>query len=185
MGCGEFTFSFPFSNPSVLGCTIIGVGCPWEATHYAGPGMLPTGLILAVIILPFLTAIARDSLASVPSSLRAASYAVGSTRWQTIFSVLILASFSGIINGTMLALGRALGETMAVTLVIGNSNLLQLSLLAPANTIASLMANQFAEASGLQLYCLMYAGLILFVITLAVNILAESIIQQVKQSFSQ
>ena len=74
---------------------------------------------------------------------------------------------------------------MAVTLVIGNSNLLQLSLLAPANTIASLMANQFAEASGLQLYCLMYAGLILFVITLAVNILAESIIQQVKQSFSQ
>ncbi len=147
--------------------------------------MLPAGLILAVMILPFLTAIARDSLASVPSSLRAASYAVGSTRWQTIFSVLIPASFSGIIGGTMLALGRALGETMAVTLVIGNSNLLQLSLLAPANTIASLMANQFAEASGLQLYCLMYAGLILFVITLAVNILAESIIQQVKQSFSQ
>ena len=158
---------------------------PLFATHYAGPGMLPAGLILAVMILPFLTAIARDSLASVPSSLRAASYAVGSTRWQTIFSVLIPASFSGIIGGTMLALGRALGETMAVTLVIGNSNLLQLSLLAPANTIASLMANQFAEASGLQLYCLMYAGLILFVITLAVNILAESIIQQVKQSFSQ
>ncbi len=158
---------------------------PLFGTNYAGPGMLPAGLILAVMILPFLTAIARDSLASVPSSLRAASYAVGSTRRQTIFSVLIPASFSGIIGGTMLALGRALGETMAVTLVIGNSNMLQFSLLAPANTIASLMANQFAEASGLQLYSLMYAGLILFVITLVVNILAESIIQKVKQSFSQ
>ncbi len=158
---------------------------PLFATNYAGPGMLPAGLILAVMILPFLSAIARDSLAAVPSDLRAASYAVGSTRWQTIFSVLIPASFSGIIGGTMLALGRALGETMAVTLVIGNSNMLRLSLLAPANTIASLMANQFAEASGLQLYSLMYAGLILFVITLTVNILAESIIQQVKQSFSQ
>lgn len=158
---------------------------PLFSTNYAGPGMLPAGLILAVMILPFLSAIARDSLAAVPSDLRAASYAVGSTRWQTIFSVLIPASFSGIIGGTMLALGRALGETMAVTLVIGNSNMLQLSLLAPANTIASLMANQFAEASGLQLQSLMYAGLILFVITLAVNIFAESIIQQVKQSFSQ
>lgn len=120
---------------------------PFFATPYVGPGMLPAGLILAVMILPFLTAIARDSLASVPSNLRAASYAVGATRWQTIFSVLIPASFFGIIGGTMLALGRALGETMAVTLVIGNSNMLQLSLLAPANTIASLMANQFARGN--------------------------------------
>ncbi|MBE9168104.1 phosphate ABC transporter permease subunit PstC [Pleurocapsales cyanobacterium LEGE 06147] len=154
---------------------------PLFATPYAGPGMLPAGLILSIMILPILTAIARDSLASLPSDLRTGSYAVGSTRWQTIFSVLIPAAFSGIVGGTMLALGRALGETMAVTLVIGNSNELQLSVLAPANTIASLLANQFAEAKGLQEDSLMYAGLILFAITLVVNILAEAIVQKVKK----
>ena len=154
---------------------------PLFSTNYVGPGMFPAGIILSIMILPILTAIARDSLASLPDNLRSGSYAVGSTRWQTIFSVLIPAAFSGIIGGTMLALGRALGETMAATLVIGNSNDLNFSVLAPANTIASLMANQFSEASGLQRQSLMYAGLVLFAITLVVNILAELIIQKVKK----
>lgn len=154
---------------------------PLFSTDYVGPGMLPAGVILSIMILPLITAIARDSLASLPENLRSGSYAVGSTRWQTIFSVLIPAAFSGIVGGTMLALGRALGETMAATLVIGNSNALSFSVLAPANTIASLMANQFSEASGLQRQSLMYAGLILFAITLVVNIIAELIIQQVKK----
>ena len=154
---------------------------PLFSTNYIGPGMFPAGIILSIMILPILTAIARDSLASLPDNLRAGSYAVGSTRWQTIFSILIPAAFSGIVGGTMLALGRALGETMAATLVIGNSNDLNFSILAPANTIASLMANQFSEASGLQEDSLMYAGLVLFAITLVVNILAELIIQQVKK----
>ena len=154
---------------------------PLFSTQYIGPGMFPAGIILAIMILPILTAIARDSMASLPENLRSGAYAVGSTRWQTIFSILIPAAFSGIIGGTMLALGRALGETMAATLVIGNSNDLNFSILAPANTIASLMANQFSEASGLQEDSLMYAGLVLFAITLVVNILAELIIQQVKK----
>lgn len=154
---------------------------PLFSTKYVGPGMFPAGIILSIMILPILTAIARDSLASLPPNLRSGSYAVGSTRWQTIFSILIPAAFSGIVGGTMLALGRALGETMAATLVIGNSNDLNFSILAPANTIASLMANQFSEASGLQRDSLMYAGLVLFAITLVVNILAESIIQKVKK----
>ncbi|WP_036479711.1 phosphate ABC transporter permease subunit PstC [Myxosarcina sp. GI1] len=154
---------------------------PLFSTPYPGPGMLPAGIILSIMILPIITAIARDSLASLPPDLRSGSYAVGSTRWQTIFSILIPAAFSGIVGGTMLALGRALGETMAVTLVIGNSNALQFSVLAPANTIASLMANQFSEASGLQRDSLMYAGLVLFLITLIVNILAQLIIQKVKK----
>ena len=98
-----------------------------------------------------------------------------------MFSVLIPAAFSGIVGGIMLALGRALGETMAVTLVIGNSHNLDVSLLAPASTIASLMANQFSEADDLQKSALLYAGLILFAITLIVNILAELIIRQVKK----
>ena len=154
---------------------------PLFSTNYIGPGMFPAGIILSIMILPILTAIARDSLASLPDNLRSGAYAVGSTRWQTIFSILIPAAFSGIVGGTMLALGRALGETMAATLVIGNSNNLNFSILAPANTIASLMANQFSEASGLQRQSLMYAGLVLFAITLVINILAESIIQQVKK----
>ncbi len=154
---------------------------PLFSTNYVGPGMFPAGIILSIMILPLITAIARDSLASLPDNLRSGSYAVGSTRWQTIFSILIPAAFSGIIGGTMLALGRALGETMAATLVIGNSNALNFSILAPANTIASLMANQFSEASGLQRQSLMYAGLVLFAITLVVNILAELIIQKVKK----
>lgn len=154
---------------------------PLFSTNYVGPGMLPAGIILAIMILPIITAIARDSLASLPENLRSGSYAVGSTRWQTIFAVLIPAAFSGIVGGTMLALGRALGETMAATLVIGNSNDLNFSILAPANTIASLMANQFSEASGLQRQSLMYAGLVLFAITLVINIIAELIIQKVKK----
>lgn len=154
---------------------------PLFSTQYIGPGMFPAGIILSIMILPILTAIARDSMASLPPDLRSGSYAVGSTRWQTIFSILIPAAFSGIIGGTMLALGRALGETMAATLVIGNSNNLNFSILAPANTIASLMANQFPEASGLQRQSLMYAGLVLFAITLVVNILAQLVIQKVKK----
>ncbi len=154
---------------------------PLFSTDYIGPGMLPAGIILAIMILPILTTIARDSLASVAPELRWGSYGVGATRWQTLFGVLIPAAFSGIVGGIMLALGRALGETMAVTLVIGNRNALSSSILAPATTIASLMANQFPEAGALQKSALLYAGLILFAITLTVNILAALIIRQVKK----
>jgi phosphate transport system permease protein len=132
------------------------------------------------MILPIITAISRDSLVSLPPNLRQASMGLGATRWTTIFRVLIPAAFSGIVGGAMLALGRAMGETMAVTLLIGNSNNLNISLLAPGNTIASLLANQFAEASGMQVSALMYAGLILFFLTLLVNMLAEVIIRRVK-----
>jgi phosphate transport system permease protein len=154
---------------------------PIFSTPPAGPGMLPAGVILTIMILPIITAISRDSLAALPPDLRQASLGLGATRWETLFRVLIPAAFSGIIGAVMLALGRAMGETMAVTLLIGNSNKLSFSVLAPANTIASLLANQFAEASGLQIAALMYAGLILFVITLIVNVLAELIVRQVKK----
>lgn len=154
---------------------------PIFSTPLGGPGMLPAGIILTIMILPIITAISRDSLASLPPDLRQASLGLGATRWETLFRVLIPAAFSGIVGGIMLALGRAMGETMAVTMIIGNANQLNVSLLAPANTIASLLANQFAEASGLQIAALMYAGLVLFVITLIVNVLAELIVRQVKK----
>lgn len=154
---------------------------PIFGTSPGGPGMLPAGIVLTIMILPIITAISRDSLASLPPDLRQASLGLGATRWETLIRVLIPAAFSGIVGGIMLALGRAMGETMAVTMIIGNANQLNVSLLAPANTIASLLANQFAEASGLQVAALMYAGLVLFIITLIVNILAELIVRQVKK----
>ncbi|AUT03785.1 phosphate ABC transporter permease subunit PstC [Nostoc sp. CENA543] len=154
---------------------------PIFSTPPTGPGMLPAGVILAIMTLPIITAISRDALISVPPSLRQASLGLGATRWETILQVLIPSAFSGIVSAVMLALGRAMGETMAVTMLIGNSNNVNISLLAPANTISSLLANQFAEASGLQVAALMYAALVLFVLTLVVNILAEFVVLRVKR----
>jgi phosphate transport system permease protein len=156
---------------------------PLFGTPPAGPGMFPAGVILAIMTLPIITAISRDSLASLPPDLRQASLGLGATRWVTIFRVLIPAAFSGIAGGIMLGLGRAMGETMAATMIIGNSNNMRVSIFAPANTIASLMANQFPEASGLQVSALMYAGLVLFALTLLVNIAAEWIVNQVKAKY--
>lgn len=157
---------------------------PLFSTPPAGPGMLPAGIVLAIMVLPIITAIARDSLASLPPELRQASLGLGATRWETIFRVLIPAAFSGIVGGIMLGLGRALGETMAATMIIGNSNRVSISILDPGNTIASLLANQFAEASGMQVSALMYAGLVLMILSLVVNIAAEYIVNQVKAKYN-
>jgi phosphate transport system permease protein len=154
---------------------------PFFSTSPTGPGMLPAGVILAIMTLPIITALSRDALISVPPSLRQASIGLGATRWETILQVLIPAAFSGIVSAVMLGLGRAMGETMAVTMLIGNSNNISTSLLAPGNTISSLLANQFSEASGLQVAALMYAALVLFFLTLVVNILAEFIVLRVKR----
>jgi phosphate transport system permease protein len=157
---------------------------PLFSSEASGQSMLTAGIILAIMILPIITAIARDSLAALPPELRQASLGLGATRWETIFRVLVPGAFSGIVGGIMLALGRAMGETMAVTMIIGNSNRLSASILDPANTIASLLANQFAEASGMQVSALMYAGLVLMVLTLVVNVLAELIVNKVRAKYS-
>lgn len=154
---------------------------PLFSTPYLGPGLLPASLLLTLMILPLIAAIARESLLALPGDLRDASLSLGASRWTTLLRVLLPAASSGIGSGIMLALGRALGETMAVTMVIGNSNNLTASLLAPANTISSLLANQFNEARGLQVAALMNAALILFGVTLIVNVLAEWIVLNVKR----
>ena len=154
---------------------------PLFSTPLTGPGILPASLVLAIMILPIITAISRDALTSLPPDLRQAALGLGATRWETILQVLIPAAISGIVGGVMLALGRAMGETMAITMLIGNANTINTSLLAPGNTIASLLASQFAEASGLQISALMYAALVLFVLTLIVNVLADLIVQRVKR----
>lgn len=152
---------------------------PIFSTPPAGPGIHAAGIVLAIMILPIIAAISRDALAAVPSELRQAAYGLGATRWETIFQVLLPAAFSGIVGGIMLALGRAMGETMAVTMVIGNVDTIRsTSIFSQGSTVASLLANQFAEASGLQVAALMYAALVLFFLTLVVNVLAEWVVRR-------
>ena len=143
--------------------------------------MYVAGIILAIMILPIITAISRDALVAVPIELRQASYGLGATRWETIFKIILPAAFSGVVGGIMLALGRAMGETMAVTMVIGNANKANISIFDQGSTVSSLLANQFAEASGLQVSSLMYAAIVLFALTLVVNILAQVIVQRVNR----
>ncbi|MEO1003670.1 MAG: phosphate ABC transporter permease subunit PstC [Cyanobacteria bacterium J06638_7] len=151
---------------------------PLFSTVPQGPGTAPAILILVVMILPIITAISRDALNQVPVELRQGAYGVGTTRWGAIFSVILPAAISAITGGIMLALGRAMGETMAVTMIIGNSNNFSTSLLAPGNTIASMLANQFGEADGIQVSALMYAALILMVLTFVVNVFAKWIVRR-------
>ncbi|KAM3099148.1 phosphate ABC transporter permease subunit PstC [Phormidesmis sp. 146-35] len=151
---------------------------PLFSTETFGPSVFVAGVILSVMILPTIAAISREVLLSIPRDLRTASMALGATRWETIFSVLLPSSASGIIGAIMLALGRALGETMAVTMVIGNSDQLSVSLFDSGNTIPAILANQFPEAlEQIHIGSLMYLALILFALTLLVNIGAVFLVQ--------
>ncbi|MAF40300.1 MAG: phosphate ABC transporter permease subunit PstC [Cyanobium sp. ARS6] len=156
---------------------------PFFSTDPMGPGIAPAVLILVVMILPIITAIARDSLNQVPMKLRQAAYGIGTTRWGAILNVLLPAAISGIVGGVMLALGRAMGETMAVTMIIGNSNTFSWSVLAPGNTISAMLANQFGEADGSQVSSLMYAAFILMILTLAVNLLARWMVKRLSLKY--
>lgn len=146
-----------------------------------GNSMLAASLILALMVLPTITAISRNALVDVPKTLREGAYALGATRWEAIFGVILPTASPGIVAATILALGRAMGETMAVAMLIGNSTRLTFSLLAPAGTLASLLANQFAEAEGLQVSSLMHAALLLMLLTLLVNATGEIILRRTQR----
>ena len=140
---------------------------------FAGPpygiGMLTAGLILAIMVLPFITSISRDVFEAVPPVLKEAAYGLGCTTWEVVRYVVLPYTRVGVIGGVMLGLGRALGETMAVTFVIGNAHRISASLLAPGTTISATIANEFTEAVGdLYTSSLIALGLILFVITFIV-----------------
>ena len=144
-----------------------------------GPSMLSAGIILAIMVLPYISSVSREVLLAVPRSQREAALALGATRWEAIRGAVLPFAKSGIVGGIILGLGRALGETMAVTMVIGNRHELAASLFAPGYTIASMIANEFAEASNeMHLSALMAAGLVLFVITLLVNAIARWLVWQ-------
>ena len=155
------------------------------STDLSGPGVLPAVIVLAIMILPTITAISRDALVSVPPKLRMAAYGLGATRWETIIGVILPTASRGIFGGMVLAFGRALGETMALAMLVGNSNQISLSLFSPANTLAALLANNFPEAGPKEVGILMYAALVLLAITLIVNIFGALILQRASRSAAE
>jgi len=145
-----------------------------------GVGILTASLILAVMIIPYAASIGREVIALVPTDIKEAAYSLGATRQEVVWKVILPYARSGIVAGLLLALGRALGETMAVTMVIGNSNLLPKGLFSPGNTMASVIANEFTEATGtLYLSSLIEIGLVLFLVTTAINIVGRYVIKKV------
>src|SRR5689334_17086793 len=147
-----------------------------------GIGMLTAGIILAVMVIPFITAVMRDVFELVPPMLKESAYGLGSTTWEVVFKVVLPFTKVGVIGGVMLGLGRALGETMAVTFVIGNAHRLNASLFAPGNSIASALANEFTEAvEHIYTSALIELGLILFFITFCVLALSKLLLLQLSK----
>jgi len=160
---------------------------PYLGALFAGPpvgiGILAAGIILAIMIIPYIAAVMRDVFDVTPPMLKESAYALGSTTWEVMFKVVLPYTKGGVIGGIMLGLGRALGETMAVTFVIGNFNQLDsLSLFAPANSITSALANEFAEAGdGLHQAALIELGLVLFFITFVVLALSKLLLARLRR----
>jgi phosphate transport system permease protein len=143
---------------------------PIFGSTLSGPGLLPAALVLAIMILPTVAAVSQDALRQVPYRVKEAAYGMGATRWEAILRVMLPTAATGIFGALVLGFGRALGETMALAMLIGNSNQLSLSLFSPANTLAALLALNFPEAGPREVQVLMYAALVLLAITLLVNV---------------
>jgi phosphate transport system permease protein len=151
---------------------------PFFSTGLSGPGLLPASIVLAIMVLPTISAISRDALVSVPPKLREAAFGMGATRWEAIMAVFVPTAATGIFGAVILGFGRALGETMALAMLAGNANVLSWSLFSPANTLAALLANHFPEADKIEIGALMYVALVLLAITLVVNIIGTVILQR-------
>jgi phosphate transport system permease protein len=183
---GLFVFA-PFLQQTLQPFLITVFGnIPLLSSLFAGPpygiGMLTAGLILAIMVLPFVTSISRDVFDAVPPVLKEAAYGIGCTTWEVVRHVVLPYARVGVIGGVMLGLGRALGETMAVTFVIGNAHRISASILAPGTTISATIANEFTEAVGdLYTSSLIALGLILFVITFIVLAAARYMLLQIER----
>ena len=165
-----------FAGVPVLGALVSGPP--------VGIGILSAGIILAIMVIPFIASVMRDVFEVTPALLKESAYGLGATTWEVVFKVVLPYTKTGVIGGIMLGLGRAIGETMAVTFVIGNFNQLDsLSLFQAANSITSALANEFAEAAdGLHQAALIYLGLVLFFITFVVLSLSKILLAQLKKN---
>jgi phosphate transport system permease protein len=157
---------------------------PFFGTSLSGPGLLPAALVLAIMILPTVAAISQDALHLVPYRTKEAAYGMGTTHWEAILKVMVPTAAGGIASAMVLGFGRALGETMALAMLIGNSNQINLSLFAPAQTLASLLASHFPEAGQVEVQALMYAALVLLAITLVVNMMGTAILTLAQRRIS-
>jgi phosphate transport system permease protein len=147
-----------------------------------GMGILAAGIVLAFMVLPFVAAVMRDVFEITPAILRESAYGLGCTTWEVVRQVVLPYTQRGVIGGVMLGLGRALGETMAVTFVIGNANRMPASLFSPGTSIASVLANEFGEAEGLHFSTLFALGFLLFVITFVVLAAAKAMINRAEKA---
>ncbi len=183
---GLFVFA-PFMQAYIEPALIAVFGpVPGLATLFGGPpygiGILTAGIILGIMVLPFISSISRDVFEAVPPVLKEAAYGIGGTTWEVVRNVVIPYSRTGVIGGCMLGLGRALGETMAVTFVIGNAHRISASIMAPGTTISASIANEFTEAdAGLYTSSLIALGLILFVITFTVLAIARYMLMRIQR----
>ena len=160
-------------------------GLPVLSSLFAGPpfgiGVLTAAIILSIMVLPFITAVSRDVFETVPAVLKESAYGLGCTRWEVVWNVVVPYTRVGVIGGVMLALGRALGETMAVTFVVGNAQRLSASILQPGTTISATIANEFAEATGgLYQSALIALGLLLFVLTFVILAIARLLLARLE-----
>ena len=156
---------------------------PLFSTDLSGPGLAPAALVLAIMILPTVAAISTDAFRRIPYKVKEAAFGMGTTRWEAILKVMLPTASSGLLAALVLGFGRALGETMALAMLIGNSNEISLSLFSPANTLASLLASNFPEAGEIEIQALMYAALVLLAITFIVNVLGLAIQQYTMRKF--
>lgn len=180
---GLFVFAPLFREYVQPGLIAVFGGVPGIGLLFQGPpigiGVMTAGIILAVMVIPFITAVMRDVFELVPPLLKESAYGLGATTWEVVWKVVLPYTKVGVTGGIMLGLGRALGETMAVTFVIGNAHRLSASLLAPGNSIASALANEFTEAVGdLYTSALMELGLLLFLITTIVLAISKLMLSQ-------
>ncbi|MBX3516602.1 MAG: phosphate ABC transporter permease subunit PstC [Rhodospirillales bacterium] len=157
---------------------------PFFGTSLSGPGLAPATIVLAIMILPTVAAISQDALNLVPYRTKEAAYGMGATRWEAILKVMVPTAAGGILSAMVLGFGRALGETMALAMLIGNSNQISLSLFSPASTLAALLASSFPEAGRIEVQALMYAALVLLFITLVVNVIGTFILNLTQRRIS-
>ncbi len=151
---------------------------PLFGTSLSGPGLFPAAIVLAIMVLPTISAISRDALVAVPAKMREAAFGIGATRWEAILAIFIPTAATGIFGAIILGFGRALGETMALAMLAGNANVISWSLFSPCNTLAALLANHFPEADTIEVGALMYAALVLLGITLVVNVVGTIILDR-------
>jgi phosphate transport system permease protein len=168
----------PFIRPAANWLHDVFGWIPFFGTSLSGPGMAPAVVVLSIMVLPTIAAISQDALHLVPYRTKEAAYGMGATRWEAILKVIVPTASAGIFSAMVLGFGRALGETMALAMLIGNSNQISLSLFAPGDTLASLLASNFPEAGAVEITALMYAAMALLAITFVVNVIGVAILNR-------